>query len=195
MSTAAAQHGLIDLLQRAGARIRGNRADCPRCKRQRSVSFDESRGVYFCHGSGCDFSGGTVKLAREQGLAARLTAAEYRELLQQRERADRAARSLYKRVRVRRFDLLDRLHALAGLESTAHGLGPDNSETWDVLSAVYVERPAVLAELTILENAGAADLLRFLSTEPEVREQVIDGVLMRGGLTETYGRFVEVAET
>ncbi len=193
MSTAAAQHGLIDLLQRAGARIRGNRADCPRCKRQRSVSFDESRGVYHCHGSGCDFSGGTVKLAREQGLAARLTAAEYRELLQQRERADRAARSLYERVRVRRFELLGCLHALGDLESTAHRLGPDSPETWNALSAVYEERPAILAELTILENAGAADLLRFLSAEPEAREQVIDGVLMRGGLADAFGRFIEVA--
>jgi len=193
MSTAAAQHGLIDLLQRAGARIRGNRADCPRCKRQRAVSLDESRGIYHCHGAACDFSGGTVKLAREQGLAARLTGAEYRELLQQRGRADRAARSLYERVRVRRFELLGYLRALGDLDSTAHRLGPDNPETWNALSAVYAERPAVLAELTILENADAADLLRFLSAEPEVREQVIDGVLMRVGLTDTYGRFVEVA--
>ena len=54
---------------RTGARIRGNgRADCPRCKRQRAVSFDESRGIHYCHGAGCDFSGGSVKLAREQGL-------------------------------------------------------------------------------------------------------------------------------
>ena len=78
MSTTAQHFALTDLLTRAGAHIRGRRADCPRCKRQRAVSFDESRGVYHCHGSGCDFSGGTVKLAREQGLAARLTAAEYR---------------------------------------------------------------------------------------------------------------------
>ena len=75
MSTTAQHFALTDLLTRAGAHIRGRRADCPRCKRQRAVSFDESRGVYHCHGSGCEFSGGTVKLAREQGLVARLTAA------------------------------------------------------------------------------------------------------------------------
>lgn len=193
MSATAQQFALTDLLKKAGAHIRGRRADCPRCKRQRAVSFDESRGVYHCHGSGCEFSGGTVKLAREQGLASRLTAAEYHEFLQEREQADRAARSLYERVRAWRFELLDYLRTLGDLDSLAHRLGPDNPETWNALSAVYAERPAVLAELTILENAGAADLLRFLSAEPEVREQSIDGVLTRGGLTDAYGRFMEVS--
>ena len=193
MSATAQQFALTELLARAGAHIRGRRADCPRCKRQRSVSLDESRGVYHCHGSGCDFSGGTVKLAREQGLVARLTAAEYGDLLQEREQADRAARTLYERVRARRFELLDRLRALGDLQSMAHRLGPDNPGTWDALSMVYAERPPILAELTILENSAAAELNRFFSVQPDTRERVIEGVLMRGGLTDTYGIFIEVA--
>jgi hypothetical protein len=76
--SATPQHfALTDLLTRAGARIRGRRADCPRCKRHRTVSFDESRGVYHCHGGGCDFSGGAVRLARELGLTQQLSGAEY----------------------------------------------------------------------------------------------------------------------
>ena len=193
MSEVAGQYDLTDLLERASARIRGNRADCPWCGRKRSVSFDESKGVYHCHGAGCDFSGNTVKLAREQGLTTRLTAAEYHELCQKRELADRAARALYERVKARRFELLDYLHVLGDLEATAHRLGPDNPETWDALSAVYADRPAILAKLTILENAGAADLLRFLAANPETQKRVIDGVRMRGGLTDDSGKFVGVA--
>lgn len=194
MNAVTAESSVPELLERAGATLRSrNRADCPRCKRQRAVSFDESRGVYHCHGAGCDFSGGAGKLARAQGLTPRLTAAEYHELCQKREIADRAARMLYERVQTRRFELLESLHALGHLEATAHRLGPDNPETWDALSTVHAGRPAILAELTILENAGAADLLRFFSAIPEAQERVIEGVLMRGGLIDAYGRFLEVA--
>ncbi len=84
MSGTAQPFALTDLLTRAGARIRGRRADCPKCKRQRTVSFDESRGVYHCHGAGCAFSGGAETLARELGLARQLGEAEYRELRQNR---------------------------------------------------------------------------------------------------------------
>jgi hypothetical protein len=183
------------LLERAGARIRGGgRADCPRCKRQRAVSFHEGRGVYHCHGEACDFSGGAAKLARELelGLARRLSPAEYRELRQNRERADRAARALYGRIKARRFELLDRLHMLNDLEARAHRLGPDNPDTWDALGRVYAERPGILAELAILETANAADLLRFLSAGLEERKRAIDGVIARGGLCDAAGRFMDV---
>jgi ribosomal protein L37AE/L43A len=159
VSATAQPFALTDLLTRAGAQIRGRRVDCPRCKRQRTVSFDESRGVYHCHGAGCDFSGGAAKLAREQGLTTRLTAAEYREVCQNRERADRAARLLYKRVKARRFELSGLLHTVNDMESAAHILGPDNPATWDALAQVCGKRPGLLAELAILENCGAADLI------------------------------------
>lgn len=193
MSPAAQPFALAELLTRTGARIRGrNRADCPRCKRQRTVSFDESRGVYHCHGQGCDFSGGAVKLAREQGLARRLTPAEYRELRQERQRADRAARALYERVKARRFELSDFLRTLNDMEATGQRLRPDNPQAWDALSTVYAERPAVLAELAILENAPAAKLLEFLSGDGETRERMIGRVLFQGGLYGAGKRFVEV---
>ena len=89
--------------------------------------------------------------------------------------------------------LLDCLRTLHDIKSAAHWLGPESDETWSALSLVYAELPAGLAELAILENGGTADIHRFLSSEPDVRKQVIDGVLMRGGLTDTYGIFIEVA--
>ncbi len=192
MSATPQPFALTDLLARAGARIRGRRADCPKCKRQRTVSFDESRGVYHCHGVGCDFSGGASKLAREQGLITRLTAAEYREVCQERERADQAARALYVRVKARRFELLGELHTLNRLEVRAHEAEPDNPATWDALARVYAEPPTVLVELAILENGGAADLVRFLSADNATRGRVMAVVTERGGLYNSDGRFVEV---
>ena len=182
MSVTAVEFALTDLLTRAGARIRGRRADCPRCKRRRSVSFDESRGVYHCHGAGCDFSGWVVKLAREQGLARPLSHAERQRLHRDWERADRAARALYQRTKARRFELLEELQRLNHLELQAHEAGPDHPATWGALALLYGEEPAVLAELAILENRGAADLIRFLTADGAARESEIAGVIEHGGL-------------
>ena len=193
MSATAQHFDLTDLLTRAGARIRGRRADCPRCKRQRTVSFDESRGVYHCHGAGCDFSGGAAKLAREQGLTTRLTGAEYGEVCQERERADRAARALYERVKARRFELLDQIHTLNRIEAGAHEAGPGHSDVWDALAVVYRERPLVLAELLILDDSPATELIRLLCASPEEGQWEIGRVLTRGGLYDSAGRFVELA--
>jgi len=194
MIATAQKFTLTDLLTTAGARVRGRgRADCPRCKRQRSVSFDESRGVYYCHGAGCDFSGGAAKLANEQGLTTGLTANEYSEVCQNRHRADRAARLLYGRVKARRSELLALLHSLNEMEAAAHMFGPDDPAAWDTFGTVYGERPAVLAELAILEHCRAADLIRFLSERRDTRKRLIEGVLLRGGLWDSQGKFVEVS--
>jgi hypothetical protein len=191
---ASQELALTELLSRAGARIRGRgRADCPRCKRHRTVSFDESKSVYYCHGAACDFSGSYATLARELGLARRLTAAEYRELRENRERADRGARDLYERVRARRFELLECVRRLGQLELSAHQAGADHPATWGALALVYRERPALLAELAILENSCAADLIRFLSASPKQRAEAIDEVLMRGGLYESHRKFLDLA--
>ena len=99
-----------------------------------------------------------------------------------RELADRAARTLYDRIRARRFELLDELHGLNRLELRALEAGPDHPATWDALALVYRERPGVLAELAILENGAAADLLRFLSSGADERQAVIDRILRLGGL-------------
>jgi hypothetical protein len=189
----AQQFALDDLLVRAGARIRGRgRADCPRCQRPRALSFDGSRGVYYCHGAGCDFSGGAVKLARELGLARPLCPGEREQLRRKEERADRAARALYARVHARRFELLNELRALSRLGLRAHEAGANHPATWGALALLYREWPGVAAELGVLENCSAADLIRFLSAAPELRARVLDGVLTAGGLYDSRARFVEI---
>lgn len=184
---------ITELLASAGAHIRSHgRADCPRCKRRRAVSFDVSKALYYCHGAGCDFSGGAEKLARELGLARRLSPGEREQFHRQYKRADHAARALYARVQTPRFELLEELRSLGRLETTVHSAGTDHPSTWDALALVHRGRPALLAELAILENCRAADLIRFVSASREQRAKVIDGVLMRGGLCDSRGRFVEV---
>jgi hypothetical protein len=156
------------------------------------VSFDETKGLYHCHGEACDFSGGAGKLVGELGLAVRLSSLERRELRWQREMADRAAWTLYHHVKARRLELLDELDTLHRLESLAHEAGTDHPAAWDALAHCYGTRSGVLAELEVLENASAADLLRFLSAGQEEQEQVLQRVIIGGGLWDSDGRFVEL---
>jgi hypothetical protein len=118
---------------------------------------------------------------------------EYIRQQRERERADQAARALHERIKARRLGLLDELHALSRLELQAHDAGPEHPATWDALAMVCAARPGVLAELAILENVGAADLLRILSASPEALRWAIDTVILRGGVHDSAGRFVEVA--
>jgi len=184
----AIEYDLAALLEMTGARPRGNRHDCPKCGGLRTVTH--SAEAFFCHK--CQWKGNTVSLAKELGLYQRLSPAEYREFRQNQEQADRAARVLYERVKARRFELMEELRGLGRLEVRAHEAGLDHPATWGALELVYCDRPALLAELAILEECGAADLLRFLSADNATRERVIARVIERGGLYDHADRFVEV---
>jgi hypothetical protein len=144
--------------------------------------------VFYCHR--CHWKGNFVTLAKELGVFRRLPSAEYRELRQRRERAGRAAQALYQRVKAWRFELLDDLHSFNRLEWQAHDAGPDHPATWDALSTVYEKRPAILAELAILENVPAAELLELLFGG--VGREPIHCALFHGGVYDELGRFVEV---
>ena len=186
MSTAF-QPGIVELLEQAGAHPRGNRHDCPKCGEFRTVTHTAE--CFYCHH--CQWKGNSVTLAKELGVFQRLATAEYRELRKRREQADHAARELYARVKARRFELLDQLHDLNRLESVAHDSGPTEA-AWDALAVCYRQCEPILAELTILENSGAADVIRFLNAESDTRQSVIDAVISRGGLFDSSGGFIEV---
>lgn len=187
--TGAVQNDLSALLEIGGARPRGNRHDCPKCNGLRTVTHTEE--LFFCHR--CQWRGNVVTLAKELGFVQRLSRAKYERLHRERERAKTAAQLLYGRVKSRRLELLDFLRTLDDLEAAARRLGPDNPEAWDGLSTVHAQRPTIFAELAILENSGAEDLLRFLFFQPQERERVIERVHMCGGMPDPQGRFVEVA--
>ena len=189
------QYDLATLLERAGAqppRYGRGKWGCPKHHGSRSLSVDMARGLFNCHHAGCDFHGSTETLARELGLARRLCPAQFHEQRQAGERADRAERALYEEVKARRFELLDKLHSLNRLELRAHGGGPNETATWDALAGVYAERLGVLAELTILENSGAADMIRFLSADSATRQAKIHRLVEEGGHCDGQGRFVAV---
>jgi hypothetical protein len=130
-------------------------------------------------------------LAKELGLYLRLSPAKYRELQQLREQADRAARTLYERVKARRLEIMEQLRNFGRIELGAH-VAPTHPLAWDDLAMVYSQRPAALAELTALENCGASDLFRFLTADNATRERAITRVIGRGGVYDPADKFVEV---
>jgi hypothetical protein len=90
------------------------------------------------------------------------------------------------------MELLDNLKLLAELEQEAHRLGLEWEASWDALEEVCRARPAILAEVAILEQASVSDLVRFLTCDSEMRESVIQRVLCAGGLFNREGKWVEV---
>jgi hypothetical protein len=188
---ASTQCDIGALLEACGARISGhNRADCPVCKRCRSVSYTES--VFCCHGIGCGFRGGIGKLRSRLGIRREwLPPAEYRELCRRRELAHEAAERLAAAVHSRFMVLLDWLRDVNRLQALAHDAGA-SEPSWESLALAYADGPAILAELGILEFASVADLLRLLTAGAVARERVFDRVLYAGGLYDASGRWVEV---
>lgn len=187
--SAVAQFEIEELLDLTGCRPRGNRHDCPKCGGLRTVTHTAE--CFYCHK--CQWKGNVVTLQKELGIYQRIPSAEYRELCRNRNRAHEAALRLYSLAHEQELELWAKLHELGRAEIVAHDAGPDNPQSWDVLARVYAERPALLAELAILENGGAADLIRFLRADSTARESTIAGVIERGGLTERHGKFVEFA--
>lgn len=157
------------------------------------MSVDLAQGLFNCHHAGCNFRGNALRLARELGLTRQLNRAEYRELCENRELADRAAQVVFECVQTQRFDLLQRLRALGRAELAATEAGGDRPTTWDSLAQIYRERPHILTELTVLENSTAGSLIRFLTAGPERRAQMVNAVLMAGGVCGSRARFVEIS--
>ena len=196
MTVAALDYAMPELLERAGCTLRGrNRADCPRCGARRTVSYTEE--VFCCHHAGCDFRGNTFQLARQLGLARRLSPAEARGLRERRERAHTLAEGCARKLRARRQELYQAHRELLSIRTEVHDgwcCESANEAVWDALARVYTELPRVRAELLILETALVRDRLRFLNESTEVRRDVVDRVVAAGGSTGTRGKFIELDE-
>ena len=169
--TTPVEHDLTELLQRAGAEIRGrNRADCPRCGGKRTVSYTEE--VFCCHHAGCDFRGKAFTLAKALGLARSFSPAERRNFARQKRQAQVAAEHLYQCVRSRRRKLNPVHRDCLDMICTAHECGPDSEASWDALATAYKSLPEIRAELMALEDASASDALQLLDGGPQ-RERLI----------------------
>jgi len=178
------EHSMAELLEMNGAPIRGrNRADCPECTRLRSVSFNET--AFCCHGIDCEFHGGIGTLRKRLGIAREwLPKPEYIRRCRQRDQAHEAAERLCHLAKTRRFELYDELRTLNRIGAGAHHAGPTEAP-WGALERVYAERPRLLAELTILENCSATELVHFLISDETTRQVAISRVIGWGGVPET----------
>jgi ribosomal protein L37AE/L43A len=195
MSTTAVEYGLMELLERAGCKLRGrNRVDCPRCGGRRTVSFTDE--LYCCHHAGCDFSGNAFTLARELGLARRLSPTEARALRLERERAEAAATAFLLRVRGARFGLGGLHIELLNLRDEAHErlkVNHDDETAWDALAYVYSELPRVRADLALLSEGTIGDRIAWLEADHEKRREMADRILQVGGVPTFDGKWVEVS--
>ncbi len=160
-----------ELLEMAGARIRsGERADCPKHRSYRTMSFDEKHGVFHCHDAKCGWSGNIVTLSKELGLRA-MNPVERRRLRQeirQRERQERDNRELSRllRSRLRQFDRMERVAHERGAELLAKGKEPGRVQ-WAALEIVNRKREALVEALDRVDGvtvkATPVSELRYLS--------------------------------
>lgn len=182
VGTVAVQPAIVELLEQAGAKPRGNRHDCPKCGGYRTVTH--SSEAFFCHK--CGWKGNTVSLAKELGVYQRLPKAEFVRQVWKRERAHEAALRLYGAVHSQRRKPLDMLHDLNRLEAVAHDAGPTESG-WGNLALVYQHRPKIESELDFLESATAAGLAEFLKRSDTGSELPAE---MRGTFVNERGLLV-----
>ncbi len=197
MSTAI-EYELTDLLRRRGAvppRYGRGKWTCPRCHRT-TLSVNESSGLYNCFHAGCDFRGNALTLARELGLARRLSPTEARALRLEKDQAERAASAFMVQVRAARFGLAAVHIELLNLRDQAHErlkTNHDDEAAWRDLAYIYNELPPVKAALLLLSEGRIGDRKAWLDEANEkTRHEIIDLILRAGGVPTFDGKFVEI---
>ena len=196
MSIMELQFAMGELLERAGAKLRGRgRADCPRCGGRRTLSYTSS--LFKCHHAGCGFQGSSHNLAKELGLARPLSLAEREELQQRLLCAREAAGQALGRVRSRRLELYEAHRSLLSiLLSASERLkqNPEDERAWTALAYRGRELPKVRAELAMLESVPVGDRLALLNASNVDRERLVARMVIHGGVVDSNGKFVEVGD-
>jgi hypothetical protein len=187
---------VAELLERQGAkppRYGRGKWRCPKHDGTPSLKVDVDGGWFKCWHGGCDWKGNTFTLEREMGLGRPwIPASEYRKTI----RDKRCAEGLAALVRARRLDLLDEQRALNELEfqiNVAALKRDDDPVFWDALSFLHRRRPRVLAEISLVEDAPTALLVRYLHGTARERDEAVDAVLERGGVADRWGRWREAS--
>ena len=146
------------LLERAGFRIRGRRADCPHCRGTARLTVAISDTAYYCHR--CGKKGGLRSLARDNGCALPPETPRHRE-------ARRLADEFAKWADAAERALLDRHHVLwkrCGRAVIALQHFPEMVEAWDSLAAYYHHEASL---------CGALDTLCFERTSRWLENPVV----------------------
>jgi hypothetical protein len=155
------------LLERAGFKIRGQRADCPYCTGTSRLTVWIGDETFFCHR--CKKKGGLRSLLRQHGYAVPAQTPEHRE-------AHRLAQAFAEWADGCERVLIDRHRFLwrrAGLARIAVAHFPDMPEAWDAL-ADYYHAEAKLC--------GTLDALSFDKTPKCLEEPVTPETLFRSWL-------------
>ena len=151
------------LLERAGFRIRGRRADCPNCEGHSRLTVSFTNEVAYCHR--CHWTANVRALSR--ALGARFIP----ETREAREKRDRAAQfsewmnTLYL-ILSRRLRLLTRRAELAKNVLNAY---PDCEPAWSALAELYHNEVELFAAL---DQLACEKVSRWLGS-PVTRQQLL----------------------
>jgi hypothetical protein len=143
------------LLDHAGFRIRGRRADCLHCdgSSRLTVSFNDE--VAFCHR--CKWTGNLRTLSREFGVPVAPETAQHRESRTRAKQFDQW-RATCQRILADRFRDLGLLAERAKQELA---VSPNYEPAWTALADFYQNEPSL---------SGALDLLAFEKLSPWLEE-------------------------
>jgi hypothetical protein len=162
---------MIELLQKAGFRIRGKRADCAHCNGHSLGTVAFSSELAFCHR--CNWKANTATLARELGLFSndpRMQEAFRRE--RSRRESQEAVIGAFERWRQARIrEVSDRYRALSRTAVLAENVlreFPGCEEAWDVLARFYDAEAQLSGAFDWLTFAKASTWLEEDSTPVEV---------------------------
>lgn len=150
-----------ELLERAGFRVRGKRADCAKCAGGSRLTVSVAQGVAHCHR--CQWSGNRITLSRELGLISdpRTHQALLRER-EQRERLEAPIRAFgqWRDERLRfAIDRHRRLSRQAVLADGVLKIYPDCESAWEALANFYHREAALVAEIDRLSCSKLSEYL------------------------------------
>lgn len=146
-----------DLLERAGFRIRGRRADCPHCQGHSRLTVSFNDEVAFCHR--CQWRGNVRTLSRELCVPIAPETQEHRERRAQAARFSAWANNCY-------MILVSRLRHLTVRAELAKNVlirFPDCEPGWGALANFYHNEASLL---------GALDFLAFEKLSPWLEQGV-----------------------
>jgi len=188
------EYAVPELLENAGCTLRGrNRSDCAWCKGRRTISYTDE--VYCCHR--CGAKGNSFTLARELGLAPRLSRAEAQAMRLEKERAEAVANAFLARVRAARFGLTALHMELLNLRDEAHErlkANHDDETAWEILACICSELPRVRAELILLSDGTVGDRVAWFEGNEERRREIADCILRVSRVPTFDGKWAEVGE-
>jgi len=164
---------LPSLLEKAGFRLRGRRAECIHCQGHSHWTVSFTPEVAFCHR--CKWTANVVMLARELGFSEEALCQVRTESSERQ--ADAEKFEAWRKRSIR--ELSARYRSLRRKAGQAHEVlqkYPDCEPAWDALARWYHEEARLSASLDYLSCTKASCWLEMDSSREEVLEMWRQGV-------------------